>query len=190
MKPLREFCYINTECSEHGKRGGKNLRVHQTYGKSDTIRLLECKMCGRKFSERVHTALSGSRLPKEKIISILHHLAEGCGQRRICRLVGVSRDAVSRLARIAGDHAKALHDELVNSVQVKEAQADDYRVIMNVHKYHYMILNCDVVISHDLSPFPRPHHFLIDLISPAQVFREASHSFPRVPSLSNRESFS
>jgi transposase-like protein len=86
---------------------------------------LECKVCGRKFSERAHTALSGSRLPKEKIISILHHLAEGCGQRRICRLVGVSRDAVSRLTGIAGDHAKALHDELVKGVQVKEAQADE-----------------------------------------------------------------
>ena len=97
----------------------------QAYGKSDTIRLLECKVCGRKFSERAHTALSGSRLPKEKIISILHHLAEGCGQRRICRLVGVSRDAVSRLTRIAGDHARVLHDELVRGVQVKEAQADE-----------------------------------------------------------------
>ena len=82
-------------------------------------------MCGRKFSERAHTVLSGSRLPREKIISILHHLSEGCVQRRICRLVGVSRDAVSRLMRIAGDHAKALHDDLVKGVQVSEAQADE-----------------------------------------------------------------
>ena len=95
MKPLSEFCCINTDCSEYGKRDGKNLRVHQTYGKSDTIRLLECKVCGRKFSERAHTSLSGSRLSKEKIISILHHLSEGCGQRQICRLVGVIRFAVS-----------------------------------------------------------------------------------------------
>ena len=46
MKPLSEFCCINQECSEHGKRGGINLRVHQTYGKSAPIRLLECKVCG------------------------------------------------------------------------------------------------------------------------------------------------
>jgi hypothetical protein len=125
MKPLSEFCCINQDCSEHGERGGENLRVHQTYGKSDTIRLLECKVCGRKFSERAHTALSGSRLPGDKIISILHHLSEGCGQRQICRLLGVSRDAVGRLTLIAGDHARALHDELVRGVQVKEAQADE-----------------------------------------------------------------
>jgi len=127
MKPLSEFCCINPDCSEHGKRGGENLRVHQTYGKSDTIRLLECKVCDRKFSERSYTVLSGSRLPREKIISILHHLSEGCGQRRICRLLGVSRDAVSRLTRIAGDDARALHDELVKSVRVREAQADEKR---------------------------------------------------------------
>ena len=94
-------------------------------GKTDKIRLLECKVCGHKFSERSHTALSGGRLPREKVISILHHLGEGCGQRRICRLVGVSRDAVGRLTRIAGDHAKALHDELVKDIKVKEAQADE-----------------------------------------------------------------
>jgi len=125
MKPLSEFCCINPECSEHGKRGGTNLRVHQKYGKSDTIRLLECKVCGHKFSERAHTVLSGCRLPRDKIIAVLHHLAEGCGQRRICRLVGVSRDTVSRLTRIAGNHAKAIHDELLKGVQVNEAQADE-----------------------------------------------------------------
>jgi hypothetical protein len=96
MKPLSEFCCINEDCPEHGERDGENLRVHQTYGKSDTIRLLECKVC-----------------------------AEGCGQRQTCRLVGVSRDAVSRLTRIAGDHARALHDELLRDLQVKEAQADE-----------------------------------------------------------------
>ena len=86
---------------------------------------MECKVCDIKFSERAHTALSGCRLPKDKIISVLHHLAEGCGQRRICRLVGVSRDVVMRLTLIAGEHAKALHDELVNGVSVTEAQADE-----------------------------------------------------------------
>ncbi|MFP6900077.1 MAG: hypothetical protein VCA36_03985, partial [Opitutales bacterium] len=61
----------------------------------------------------------------EKIISILHHLAEGCGQRQTCRLVGVSRVPVSRLTRIAGDHALVLHDELVTDITVTEAFADE-----------------------------------------------------------------
>ena len=57
MKPLSEFCCINQECSEYGKRGGINLRVHQTYGKSDPIRLLECKVCGIMFSEIIQHCL-------------------------------------------------------------------------------------------------------------------------------------
>ena len=125
MKPLNEFCCINQECPEHGKRGVINPIVHQTNGESDPIRLLECKVCGIMFSERAHTALSRCPLPKDKIISILHHLAEGCGQRRTCRLLGVSRDTVRRLTLIAGNHAKSLHDELVQGVQVNEAQADE-----------------------------------------------------------------
>ena len=55
--------------------------------------------------------------------------------------MGVSRDAVSRLTRIAGDHAKALHDELVSGVQVKEAQADlcfGYRVARTDEKWSFV----------------------------------------------------
>ena len=125
IKPLNEFCCVNRDCKLYGKRGKENLGVHQTFGKSDTIGLLECNVCGTRFSERAHTALSQSRLPKDKVISILHHFAEGCGQRQTCRLVGVSRAAVSRLTRIAGNHAKTLHDELVTDVKVTEAQADE-----------------------------------------------------------------
>ena len=125
MKPLSEFCCINQECPEHGKRGSINPIVHQIYGKSDPIRLLECKECGVMFSERAHAALSRCNLSKETIILILHNLSEGCGQKRTCRLLGVSRDAVRRLTLIAGNHAKSLHDELVQGVQVNEAQADE-----------------------------------------------------------------
>ena len=39
MKPLSELCCINPDCSEHGQRGGENLRVRHIYGKSDTVRL-------------------------------------------------------------------------------------------------------------------------------------------------------
>jgi len=66
MKPLSEFCCINIECSEHGKRGGENIRVHQTYGNSDTIRLLECKVCGHKFSERAHTVYQEVVFPETR----------------------------------------------------------------------------------------------------------------------------
>lgn len=124
MKDISEFSCINPECPDYGKRGHGNIMVQQTYGRNNPIRLLQCKTCGKRFSERSHTALSGSRLPLEKAISILEHLGEGCGIRKTGRLVGVSKDTVSRLHRIAGPHAKALHDELVRDLAIDEVQFD------------------------------------------------------------------
>jgi hypothetical protein len=44
---------------------------------------------------------------------MLEHIAEGCGVRKTGRLVGVHRDTVMRYSRLAGNHARQVHDELV-----------------------------------------------------------------------------
>ena len=125
MKPLSEFSCLNSACPEYGKRGHGNLRIHQRYGKHDSIRLLWCRSCGTRFSERANTAVSEARLPLEKVVQVLEHLAEGCGIRKTARLVGVTKDTVLRLQRKAGAHAKALHDELVQDLTIDEAQFDE-----------------------------------------------------------------
>ena len=125
MKDIREFSCVNLCCQDYGKKRYGNISVHQKYGKNNSIRLLRCKTCGTRFSERTNTAISEARLPLEKIVSVLKHLAEGCGIRKTARLVGVSKDTVSRLHRKAGVHAKALHDELVQNLTIDEAQFDE-----------------------------------------------------------------
>jgi len=52
-------------------------------------------------------------LPREKLVSVLGHVSEGCGVRSTSRLTKVHRDTVSHYIRAAGDHAQQLHDELV-----------------------------------------------------------------------------
>jgi transposase-like protein len=52
-------------------------------------------------------------LPHDKVLAVMEHLAEGCGVRQTARLVGVNKDTVTRLALLAGKHAKDTHDELV-----------------------------------------------------------------------------
>jgi transposase-like protein len=96
-----------------GKRGAGNLTVCGKYGKRQTFRLLYCRSCQARFSERKGTALFNSRLPEEKAISVLEHIAEGCGVRKTGRLLKVSRGSVGRLAKLSGDQSRALHDELV-----------------------------------------------------------------------------
>jgi transposase-like protein len=113
MEDLSRFCCQNPACEVYGRRDAGNLYVRDRYGKDNARRLLCCKRCGVRFSERKGTALFGSKLPNEKALSVLEHLHEGCGVRQTARLTRVNRKAVGRLALEAGNHAKALHDELV-----------------------------------------------------------------------------
>jgi transposase-like protein len=110
---LARFCCQNRRCTLYGARDAGNLTACGRYGKHDHIRLLYCKACKARFSERKGTALFRSNLAPETAVSVLRHLAEGNGTRQTGRLVGVHRDTVTRLARMAGDHARDAHDELV-----------------------------------------------------------------------------
>jgi LacI family transcriptional regulator len=110
---LSRFCCQNERCPDHGKRGAGNLTVCGRYGKQEQHRLLYCRTCRYRFSERKGTPLFGSKLPDDKTVSLFDHLAERCGVRSTARLVGVNRNTVVRYSRLAGPHARLLHDELV-----------------------------------------------------------------------------
>ena len=113
MDDLSRFCCLNSQCPEHGLRGAGNLTVTSCYGPGKARRMLRCGTCKARFSERKGTPLFDSRLPPEKVESVLEHIAEGCGVRQTGRLCKVDRGTVGRLSRIAGEHAHDLHDELV-----------------------------------------------------------------------------
>lgn len=113
MEELALFCCQNQECTEYGKRGAGNLSVCDRYGPDKQRRMLRCSACKSRFSERKGTPLFGARLPEEEVVSILAHIAEGCGVRKTGRLVNVNKNTVIRYSVIAGEHAKNLHDELV-----------------------------------------------------------------------------
>ena len=110
---LSRFCCQNAECPGYGVRGAGNLTVCGRYGKQKQHRLLYCRTCRYRFSERKGTPLFDSRLPPDRVGSVLEHIAEGCGVRQTGRLCKVNRGTVGRLSRLAGEHARDLHDELV-----------------------------------------------------------------------------
>lgn len=112
MDDLQHFCCQNPSCPDHGHRGHGNLTVCARYGPARR-RLLYCRTCKARFSERKGTPLFDTRLPEAQVVAVLHHLAEGCGVRQTGRLVGVSKDTVVRYGLRAGEHAQQLHDELV-----------------------------------------------------------------------------
>jgi transposase-like protein len=106
---LARFCCQNPDCPCYSERDAGNLSICGRFGKANH-RLLYCHICKARFSEFKGTALFNSKLPHDKAQSVLEHLAEGCGVRQTARLVGVNKDTVTRLALLAGEHAKATHD--------------------------------------------------------------------------------
>lgn len=112
MDDLSRFCCQNPACADYGLRDHDNLRVCFRYG-TQRRRMLACRTCQQRFSERKGTALFGTRLPPAKALAVFEHLGEGCGVRQTARLVRVDKDTVVRYARQAGTHAQQRHDELV-----------------------------------------------------------------------------
>ena len=113
MDDLSRFCCLNSTCPDHGKRGGRNLTVTARYGPGKTKRMLRCRTCKARFSERKGTPLFDARIPTAQVESVLEHIAEGCGIRQTGRLCRVDRATVARYNQLAGDHARGLHDDLV-----------------------------------------------------------------------------
>lgn len=109
---LSRFCCLNADCPDYGKRDHGNLTVPMRYGDQGR-RLLRCRTYKTRFSERKGTPLFDSRLPEDKVVALLQHVAEGVGVRKTGRLVGVSKDTVVRYSVQASCHAQQLHDELV-----------------------------------------------------------------------------
>ncbi len=110
---LARFCCQNPDCPDHGKRDLGNLRVCFHYGPGKQRRMLACRTCQTRFSERKGTPLFDTRLPEDKAVSVPNHIAEGCGVRKTGRLVGVNKNTVIRYSVLAGRHAQQLHDELL-----------------------------------------------------------------------------
>ena len=113
MEDLSRFCCQNRRCVAYGSRGAGNLTVCGRIGKHKHIRQLPCRTCAARFSERKGTVFYRSHLPPAGVVDILRHVQDGCGMRQTGRLTGHKEDTVIHYARLAGRHAKALHEQLV-----------------------------------------------------------------------------
>ncbi|WZP00395.1 hypothetical protein EP7_002037 [Isosphaeraceae bacterium EP7] len=74
MDDLSRFCCLISACHEHGKRDAGNLTVCHRYGPGRAKRMLRCRTCKARFSERKGTSHFGSHLPPEKALSVLQYI--------------------------------------------------------------------------------------------------------------------
>jgi len=115
----------NPDCSDYGRRGAANLRLHGWSGRAKRIRCLHCATCGTDFSERANTPLFGLTSSEDTLAAIAEHLADGCGVRATARLCKVSRNTVLRFTARFGKHAELFHDGMVRGIQPKQIQPDE-----------------------------------------------------------------
>src|SRR4051812_46754422 len=126
MDDLSRFCSLNPQCPDYGRRDAANLTVTGRLGTARQFRLLYCRTCRDRFSERKGTPLYRAHWPEDKVPSILEHIREGWGVLTTARLVKVPPDTVSRYGRTAGDHSHATHDDLVaHSPETRALQRDE-----------------------------------------------------------------
>ena len=69
---LGRFCCLNPDGSDHGPRGHDNLTGTARYGPRPT-RMLRCRTCYARFSERKDTPLFDTRLSSSIAAAVLGH---------------------------------------------------------------------------------------------------------------------
>ena len=119
----QHFC-PNSECRDYGIRSAGNITTSTTFG-PQAIRLLRCKTCNHRFSERHNTVFWGLRLPEKDIVDILTCLAEGNSIRGCARIKRVSKDTVQRVLERAKNHCEKVLTELLTDLNLSECQLDE-----------------------------------------------------------------
>jgi LacI family transcriptional regulator len=109
---LSRFSCQNANCPDHGLRDRGNLTVAFRYGKDKRHRMLSCRTCRYRFSERKGSLLFGSQLTDEKAASLLQHLAGRDDIHATARRLGVNPNTAFRYSRLARQHPQQIHDEL------------------------------------------------------------------------------
>lgn len=121
---LSSLCCVNPECKMFGQKGQDNLKVRKIYGPAQ-LRYLRCQACQEEFSERKGSALFNCKIGETKAVAVVEHLDAGCGVATTATLVGVCKDTVSRLLRVAGRQAHRAHDHLVQHLAPPALQLDE-----------------------------------------------------------------
>jgi hypothetical protein len=115
----------NKGCRDHDATGRGNIRLERYYGRNE-VALLRCRTCTKTFSENRGTPLFKLRLPYEKLKQVLTSLVRGGSIRGTADTVGVNKNTVERMVKIAGKHMKEFNDFMLRNLRMSQAQCDEF----------------------------------------------------------------
>lgn len=111
------FC-SNESCPDHGKKGMGNIIVYNKYGR-DNRRLLKCRTCSFKFSERRNTFFFGLHTKESKIREVITYLLEGMSFREAAATAGIDKDTVFRIWKRFVAHCEECMEGLLKEFDIK-----------------------------------------------------------------------
>jgi len=115
---LDNFFCPNEDCEDHGKRGLGNIVIYDTYGKNHR-KLLKCKTCNLKFSERRSTFFFGLHTNESKIKEVILHLLEGMSFREAAIASDLDKDTVNRIWKRFMLYCEESVDSLLKEFNIK-----------------------------------------------------------------------
>ncbi len=123
MKLAKIYC-PNRQCRDYRKRGMKNISVIDRYGKS-LHRLLRCKTCGFRFSERRWTIFFGLHTDEGTLKKAIISLFEGKSIRQTAEEVGLDKDTVQRIWKRVMKSWEVLLEEFLEDLNLQNVDFED-----------------------------------------------------------------
>lgn len=111
------FC-LNRFCSDYGKKGLGNIVLRNHYGKGQ-VKLLKCKTCNHRFSERRFRFSFGLHTEESKIGEVIRYLMEGKSFREAAETAGIDKDTVNRIWKKFVQYCEESLDTLVDEYNLK-----------------------------------------------------------------------
>jgi transposase-like protein len=118
-----QYC-PNPDCSDYGKVGAGNIRIHSRKEKR-----FICRTCGKTFAATYGTPLYRRQWDHQIIVWIISLLANGCPPRAIVVTFGIDPRTVKDLWRSSGRHCQHIHEEKVQKgrLDLGQVQMDEIR---------------------------------------------------------------
>lgn len=123
MQIAKIYC-PNKKCRDYGKKGDKNISIIDRYGKS-RYKLLKCKTCGFRFSERRWTIFFGLHTDEGTINKALMSLFEGKSIRKTAEEVGLDKDTVQRIWKRVVENWEMLIKEFLEDLNLRNVDLEN-----------------------------------------------------------------
>ena len=121
---LKESYCPNRKCRDYRKRGLGNIVLYDRYGKRGR-KLLRCKTCNSRFSERRGSIFFGLHTDEKTIGKTLRCLSRGKSIRATASIIGIDKDTVYRIFERARAHYKKILSGLLNDIYLEEEEMEE-----------------------------------------------------------------